>query len=296
MTPLVVAPERQPIEWFEEVTPVRGCHLTLASVKEVYLELSRINQEYGQRLIAELNRDDNMTDEQWAASQKIWLSDAFRLTVTITGHQDPRVYAEDAEIFTSNNLPSQIKSIYFNNITAFRRNANGTVPMNRIEVTLDFGKPDLLDPNPLVSAATPNDSKVHINGGDVSFVRAMQQVIDKKLTNRRTWYGFLHKNFVYDLGMWVIALPVALFFATYYADRYFPASSQLASFKWPFFIYMTGMILVSYRLISSYAKWAFPVNVLSENKDKALKHRLVIGGFGAWLFYKIADTLYGLIM
>lgn len=293
---ITAAPERKPVEWFEEVIPVRGCHVTQESVREVYRELSSINREFGQRVIADLERDVNMTDEQWADHKEFLLNDAFRLTVTITGHRDQRVYAEDADIFTSDNLPKQIKSIYFNNITAFSRHANGNAPTNKIEVMLDFDKPDLLDPNPLVSAATPNDSNVRINADDISFFRAVQQVIDTKLTNRRTWYGFLHKNFAYDLGVWVLALPLALFFATYYMDRLFPAGSQLASFKWAFFLYAVGMMMLVYRFLSSYAKWAFPVNVLAENKDTALRHRLALGGIAVWLFYKIADTLYGLVI
>jgi hypothetical protein len=293
---LTVVPVREPVEWFEEIIPVRGCHMSLDGIKEVYRELSRINREFGKRIIADLERDENITAEQWAARKEFLLTDAFRLTVTITGHRDQRVYAEVADIFSSENLPKQIKKIYFNNITAFRRHANGEIPRNKFEVTLDFDKPALLAPNPLVSAATPNNSIVSINADDISFFRAVQQVIITKLTRQRTWHGFLHKNFAYDLGFWVLALPVALYFATYYMDVFFPSDSKLASFRPAFFIYAVGMMLILYRFLSSYAKWAFPVNVLAENKDKALRHRLALAALAVWLLYKIADTLYAVMI
>ena len=62
------------------------------------------------------------------------------------------------------------------------------------------------------------------------------------------------------------------------------------------FIYLTGLMLIAYRLLTSYAKWAFPVNVLADNKDTALKHRLALGAIFTWLFYQVASTLYGFIV
>jgi hypothetical protein len=167
--------------------------------------------------------------------------------------------------------------------------------MNRIEVNLDFSKPDLLDPNPLVSSETPNNSEVKINVRDITYCRAVQRVIETRLTNRRTWYSAIHRNFSYDFGMWVVALPIALFLATYYMDKLLPVGGQLGSYRWAFFIYATGLILMAYRFISGYAKWAFPVNVLAENKDTALKHRLALGAGLTWIVYKIVDVGYGLM-
>ena len=293
---LANVPERRSVAWFEESIPVRGCRLTLEVVKDFYLELSRINREFGQRTITDLDRDESMSDEEWADFKELLLDDAFRLTVTIVGHSDQRVYGEDADIFAADDLPDRIKCIYFNNITAFRRHANDNIPRNRLEVTLDFDKPALLDPNLVVSEATPNISQVQLNANEISFFRAVQGVIDTKLKNHRTWYGFLHKNFSYDLGMWVFALPVALFFSSHLMDRLLPINSQYSSFRIAFFIYASGLMLLLYRFLSSYAKWAFPVNVLVENRDKAVKHRILIGALATWLFFQLADTLYSVVM
>jgi len=37
------------------------------------------------------------------------------------------------------------------------------------------------------------------------------------------------------------------------------------------------MSLISYRALFGYIKWAFPVNILEENKDRATRHRLMLG-------------------
>lgn len=69
-----------------------------------------------------------MNDQEWSEYKNWLLEDAFRLTVSITGQRDQHVYAESADVSTSENLPRRIKRIFFNNITAYRRHANGEHP------------------------------------------------------------------------------------------------------------------------------------------------------------------------
>ena len=53
-----------------------------------------------------------------------------------------------------------------------------------------------------------------------------------------------------------------------------------------------GMMLLFYRFLTSYAKWAFPVNVLAENKDRAAKHRWGLGALLTGLAAKTVDTIF----
>jgi len=171
MTSNAIVPENnlRTHESYEQITPVRGCKVSLDNIKEVYSELSRINFEHGQREIANLVKSPDTTDEQWEAHTQNLLENAFRLAISITGEGDQRVYSFDIEIFSSDNLPRQIERIYLDNIVAYKPYANQLEPANKISVMLDFDKPTLLDPHLVVSAATPNESKVHINGTDISF-------------------------------------------------------------------------------------------------------------------------------
>ena len=196
--------DRQPIGWYEEVIPVRGCHLSLENIKEVYWDLTIINRKFGEQVISTLPRDESMTEEQWAAHKAFLLNDAFCLTTKITGLRDQQLYGEKVELFDNPDIPKPIRSIFFTNVNSFKRHASGNVPLNRLEVFLDFGKPEVFDPNPLVSAATSNDGNVTVNAQDMTFFRAVQRVVETKLTNNRTWYSLIHRNFAYDLGLWVL--------------------------------------------------------------------------------------------
>lgn len=292
----LVTTDRKPVGWFEEAIPVRGCRLSLKDVQDVFRDLHAINRKFGEQVISTLPREPNLTDEEWEERKAFLLDDAFCLTITVNGLRDQKLYGETGDLFDDPNLPKPIKSIYFTNVNSFKRNADGNEPRNRISVFLDFSKPEVFDPNPLVSAATPNEGNVTVHAEDITFFNAVQKAVEKKITAHTTWYGAIHRNFAYDVGMWLVALPVSLYFSAFYMDQLLPTGGKFEVFRWPLFIYFVGLSLILYRALTAYAKWAFPVNVLNENKDRALKHRLALGCFASWLFFKIASTLYGIIV
>lgn len=291
----IVPSNRRTFEWYEKRIPVRGRKMTLSSISDLYTELSKINIEVGKKEISALEKDPKLSDEEWTEHKEKLLDDAFRLTITITSDGAPRIYTENIDIFTSKKLPKKINQIFFTNVTAYRRNSNQADPANTIDVNFDFSKPILLDPDHIVSSATPNESNVSIRGNDITFVHASQHVAESYLSTRGTWYRMIHKNFAYDLGLWFVALPFALLFTTYNMDKLLPVSSEFSSYRWAFFIYSFGIMLFAYRVLNSYAQWAFPVNILVENKDTAWRHRTALGLVVGWLGYKAADILFGLL-
>ncbi|MEP3123565.1 MAG: hypothetical protein ABJO52_16955 [Nisaea sp.] len=287
---------RQSFAWHEDRIPVRGCRFSLDSIKEFAKDILAINMKMGEQVIGSLECDEDLTDEEWDMRKEKLKNDAFCLTITVNGFNDRKLYSETVDVFDDPELPKPIRSIYFTNINSFRRNANEVLPKNRVEVFLDFGKPDLLDPSPLLSEATPNVSNVKIHAEDITFFNAVQHSVQKKLNSRKAWYGSLHRNFAYDLGLWFLAAPTALYFSTYYMDQLIPVGDKLEVFRWPLFIYFMGLCLILYRVLNSYAKWAFPVNSLDENQDRALRHRVALGGFGSWLVYSLGSTVYDIIV
>lgn len=284
--------EKKPVGWYEESIPLRGCYLSLDDIKAVYRDLQSINFKFGEQVLSGINREEGETDEQLKARRDYLLRDAFCLTVTVNGLRDEQLYGETVETFDSKNLPRPIKSIFFTNVNSFRRHANGNEPANRFEAFIDFSKPGIFDPNPFVSAETPNGSNVTVNAQDITFFNAVQKAVEKKITSNRTWYGAIHKNFAYDIGIWFFALPVGMFFSAYYMDKLIPVGSSLELFRWPLFAYFVGISMILYRALTAYAKWAFPVNILAENNDRALKHRLALGGLTSSLFYMFVRTIY----
>lgn len=284
--------ERSIVSWFEERVPVRGCKMSLADIKHVYRELTTVNQRFGRDVISTVTQLDGESHVQWEARKEFLLNDAFCLTVSIIGEKEQLIYGESADVFDREDLPNPIKTVYFNNITAWKRHASDSQPPNRLEVVLDFGKPPLLDPFSVVSEPTPNDGRVTVRADDMTYFHAVRRVVDTELFRRRTWYSYIHRSFAYDAGIWLLALPAGLIVATYYMEAWFPRGSSWEPYRLAFFVYAIGIVLLGYRFLNSYMKWAFPVNVLTDNKDKSLKHRLAIGGVLAWLFYKATDAIY----
>jgi hypothetical protein len=287
-------PKRTPIGWFEGFVSARGHSLSLADVKAIYQELSVINRKFGENTISTLPKETKMSDEDWKRHKAFLLEDAFCRTVSIWGGEDQQLFGENADIFESDNLPQPIQKIYFNNITAWQRHAPNSNPQNLIEVELDFSKPPLLDPFSVLSEPTPNTSHVTIRSHDMTFYKAARHVVDTMLARRRTWYAAIHKSFAYDLGVWLVALPAGLVIVSYYMELWLPVGGNLEAYRWAFFIYALGVVVFGYRFLTGYAKWAFPVNVLTDNKDRSLQHRIALGGVFVWLAYKAADTIYAL--
>lgn len=266
------------VEWYEQRIDIRGCELTLADIKSACRELFKVNRREGERIISEFKKPDDVSADEFAADNLVLLDNAFRLTISVVGFSGTTAYGEDASVFDSPDLPKPIRTIFFTNENAYRRNANNQLPANRFSVSLNFDKPPLVDANSIVSAPTQNDSNISIHANDVSFHRAVRDIVNSKIFVKRKWYSFIHKQFVYDFGIWFVALPYMLISVSVYLQKYLPPDSPYSYFRVGVFIYAVGLGLVIYRALFGYLKWAFPVNSLVENDDLALRHRFFFWG------------------
>lgn len=274
------------IQWYEDKIPIRGCQFDLAQIKSAYRELEQLTRKEGDRIIGQFVRPNEKTDAQFRRENEALKNRAFRVTVSIIGFDGQTVYGDSEDIFDNKNLPFPVERIFFTNENAFKNNADGTLPENRFSIWISFDKPPLLDPNPLVSHPTPNYSEVAINARDVTYIRAVQHIVRNKLMKGKKWYSFIHEKFFYDIGLWFLALPYALYMVTVATDKLLPEGGAYSSFRLPFFIYAMGMSLLIYRALAGYVKWAFPVNILKENEDTATVHRvifwsIIVGFIGA---------------
>jgi len=267
------------IQWYEDNIPIRGRELSLPKIKLAYRELTALTKKEGERIIREgVLKNEGETDEDFVKRKEQLLDNAFRITVSIMGFDGQNAYGENEAIFDSKNIPLPIKTIFFTNITAFKRNADGHEPANRFQFWFHLDKPLLFDPNPVLSEPTPNSSRVEVHADDVTYIRAVQTIVGDRLRSKSKWYSFIHERFAYDIGLWFIAMPYALYWVTIYADYFLPSGGKHSSFRVAFFIYGMGLSLIAYRALNGYLKWAFPVNTLEENKDRATAHRVVIAG------------------
>lgn len=284
------------IQWYEDDILLRGCHLTLPQIKLAYRELAVLTKHEGERIVGSLQKMEGESDEQFRERVLFLKDDAFRITVSIIGFDKQTTYGEKEEIFDSKNLPMPIRTVFFTNANSFKRHASGNEPPNRFSVWLHFDKPPLFDPYPLVSEPTRNASEARINSNDLGYYRAVQNIIKLRLGSHRKWYCFIHEKFAYDLGLWFFALPYSLYWVTIYNDWLFPSDGKYASFRVAFYIYSMGMSLLAYRALFSYVKWAFPVNVLDENKDLATRHRVMLGAIVFGLVASWVRSVIGMLL
>lgn len=283
---------------YDENILIRGCKLSLPEIKAVYRELQTLNKNEGKRVIDQLVKPIDVSEEDFAKENTFLLEDAFKLTVSIIGFDGQTAYGETERIFDSKNLPFPIRSVFFTNNTAFEKHANGVPPKNSLSIWLHFDKPPLFDPNPLVSSPTLNTSCAKLKASDLGFFRAAQSIIENKLRTKKRWYSFIHETFAYDAALWFLSLPYALYWVSVYSEIWFPADDKLVMFKVAFYIYGLGLSLLFHRALFSYVKWAFPVNILEENKDHATKHRFILGiiliALVGWVVNSIANNLIDL--
>lgn len=286
---VLIGKEDKDFIYYEDKIDIRGCHLTLNQVKLVYRELQRVNSIEGVRLVSQLKPADSENEESFSKRKEFLVDNAFRLTVTVIGSDGQSVYGEFESVFDSQDLPLPIKKIFFTNVNSFRRNADGDEPRNRFSIWLDFEKPPLFDPNPLLSDQTPNDSKAEVKAEDITYFRAVQRIIHEKIIANRKWYSFLHARFAYDLGFWFLALPYSLYWISIYSTI-LNTDSRFGIFVVSYYIYSIGMSALLYRSLFGYVKWALPVNILEENRDRSTPHRIALLGIVSGLFYSLINS------
>ncbi len=283
------------IQWWEDNIPIRGCQLSLPQIKAAYRELNTLTRKEGQQDVATVPKFDGETEDEFAERKNVLLDGAFRLTVSVVGFEGQTKYGETEQIFDSQNLPFPIKAVYFTNENSYKKYTNGNIPPNRFSVLLQFDKPPLFDFNSLTSEPTPNNSNVSIQACNSAYFHAIRDIANSKFKSKKKWYSFIHESFAYDVGLWFLALPYGLYWVTVYADYFLPNDGDHSSFRVAFYIYGMGISLVIYRALFGYLKWAFPVNILEENKDRATRHRVALAAIVVGIFSSIVKSAFGYI-
>lgn len=283
------------IRWYESEIPIRGYVFDLESIRLAYRDLSEIVRSDGERIIALIKKPDDKSDAEFAEEMAELHKNAFKITVSIIGGDDHiTCYGEDETIFLNPNLEYPIKTIFFTNENAYKAISNGSLPKNRFSVWINFEKPPLFDPNPLISEPTRNSSNAVIKSEDISFFRSVKNVIDSKIKNKKSSYAKIHEKFSYDFGMWAFWIPYLLYNITIYMNKYAPSEGPLSAYRPALFIYGCGLGLILYRFLFGYLKWAFPVNTLLSNRDTATRHRWLFGAILLAILGNGMSKLFGL--
>lgn len=254
--------------------PLKGYTISIKDAKRIYQLLSAYVTAEGASDVEAFTKPPNMTDQDFAAEKQRWLSNAYKITVTINGIDESSLYEDHEGIFDSPNLPSRIANIFMTNVTAFE----GTTrmkPANSFQLNIDFSKPPLLDGNNLVSSPTPNFSHVTIEGTKDSWLATIADKVTGVVGPKKNRRRFLHAPFVYDFGLMVFGVPAGLYLCWKSSGFVYESfSSMHGVVTAAAYIYLFFLALWGYRIMFGYAKWAFPIVELEEEKSASAQHRI----------------------
>jgi len=274
-----------------KITPLQSFQVSMEDVARIFARLEGLVKEQGQTELAMLIRPENKSDDEFVKDKNQLLSSAYRVTVTIEGSGSEKLFGDDVSLFTSPNLPVRVSQIYMTNKTAYRGAVN-QAPMNSFEFFLDFSKPPLMDANSFVSSPTSNTSKIEVQGARESWVAAISEAVVGVISARSLRRRWLHRGFVYDLGLMILALPLGLY-ACAKAFKIVDAISQDHVFiSSTIYTYIVLCAIWIYRMFFGYTKWAFPLSELSSNRDSVGVHRAI---WGALLLGLAVNFLWDLI-
>jgi hypothetical protein len=253
--------------------PLRAITLSKNDLKRIVERLQEALEEEANLQVSQLACPADTDREEWQRQIEQEKLQAFQITVTIQGDDGQDFFGYGADIFDSPNIPDNISLVYLTNRTAFR-SVTGRNPGNSFALTLDFSKPPLVDNNNPVSSPTPNDSKLLIEGDRDSWVASVQKSVTDIINRRENYRRYLHRGFVYDIGLMLLALPLGIYMCWRLSDMIFSeigrGNTFLASVA---YVYIILAFLWAYGIMFGYTKWAFPTVELAETKSKSKSHR-----------------------
>jgi hypothetical protein len=273
--------------------PLRSIVLSMADIERIFDRLLEQVQNEPNRIIDTIAKPENKTDEEFEQDMAALRARAFRITITISGRDGEELFGDTGDLFRSPNLPHVVSAVYMTNVVAFEGEAR-VRPSNAFELLLDFSKPPLLDGMNPVSAPTPNNSNLRIQGENEAWIAAVSAAVLGITDRRGTRRAWLHAPFVYDFGALLLGLPAGLYIAYRLSG---PIETYLGSvhgfLSAAAYLYAILVTLWGYRIFFGYTKWAFPSVEMRNPEDAASKHRgfwylIVVGliGQALWqLFY-----------
>lgn len=270
-TPNVVSAIRN----FSTTVPIVSCKLTRDDLVRLYQIIDERQIEQRDKMVARLSQLPTETPEDFRKRYDSVFS-AFVTTVTLTGIDGEQISGNTAHFLTGTNVPDRISNVYYSTSSAPTALLNFTPP-NRVSVFLDFSRPPLLDFTKLPTLATPNSSNFSINSDGETWFTAINARLTQFFKERRVSWNWLHSPGVYDGLLFIVGLPITLWGA-YRAGATFQLSKLPQPITVAVYIYLFFLILMIFRLLFSYARWAFPRIEIDSVRSPASRHRAVWAG------------------
>lgn len=251
-----------------QTTRFGSVKISLEAVKSLWRTLDKEVQE--QRKIEQHNANINPDIEDEGIDRM------FRVACVVNrsdGHRD--IFYDPSELIKPPE-DAFISTILLTNILSFQQETN-VQPLHQFEVLLDFTQPRLLDSSTPLSDPTPNPSGLLIGGERVGWRAGIESAVKKYVKERNRLWSWFHGQFVYDLFLFLIGIPFALYVCWRLApliDRVFAGINTVVIGG--AYIYVGFCAIWLYRLAFSYARWAWPKIELAEQSMPSKRHRVIL--------------------
>lgn len=238
-------------------TVIPPCVVSAPDLRRLYADLSEKASEALERHIAEVQRPEGTSEEDWEALKQ-QVRDIGGLTVIVIGANGEQNVAQSATPLSDEQLPDRITSVVFDSATSLQN--NNITPLNRFRLTLDFTEPPSFGAYNPWDNPTPNGSKLEVTGADSTWATGVYESVLEFFRARQRRRKWFHTPAAFNLLNWLIGFPGALW-VVYRFDAHFHAFfSQLhGALRGAIYVYVVFLALLVFRVIIAGFRWTFPV-------------------------------------
>lgn len=193
--------------------PLPSCLLTPSDLRRLYRLLQPKADEAADRQVATLLIQPGQTPQQFE-ELKTAVRNALVPVIRLQTNRGEWINATTADILEDEQLPESITKLEFDSAILHRTKFNNLFPNNWFNVTLDFGRTNILE-----ATAIPeqNTSSVSINGLDATWANAVYDELFQFFRQYRARRGWIHGQRIYDV-LRCSSLRDSLYHSTPYID------------------------------------------------------------------------------
>jgi hypothetical protein len=262
-----------PRRWrnFSTTSPITACRLRRGDMKRLYGLINERQVEYGKTVLDQLAQQPNESPEQFNA-RKTSVARAFVTTVSVTGANGEVVTGDEEKFLDSINIPEKILTVFYSTVTGPSVVLPGFIQQSKATVLSDFSRPAVLDFTRFPTLPTPNDSNFMVASNSESWFTALNSRLTQFFMERRTRYDWLHRPGIYDLLLFFLAVPLALWIDYRIGSwKLLQATSRIIQSSVYVYLFFFGLYI--YRILFTYSRWVFPKVEIHTDGSSPLGHR-----------------------
>jgi hypothetical protein len=279
-------PNSPPVRTFVTKAPIKACRLRRDDLARLYRIINDRQIEYGQMFVNQVLAQQPTESPAQFQERKLRVQSAFVTTVNVTGSNNKVVSGSGEHFLASENIPDNILTVYYT--TTAGPNALG-ISLESVEngaiLLLDFSRPTILDFTKLPTFATQNNSNFEIKATSEAWFTTLNTRLTQLFDERRTGFNWLHQPGIYDLLLFILGLPFALWLP-------YRLSQVIDQMKLPnmlatgLYVYLFLFGLFIFRGMFTYSRWVFPKVEIQSDASPPLRHRtiwaaIMVGVFGS---------------